>query len=365
MSELAIAPKPYRKIIHIDMDAFYASVEQRDYPDLRGKPVAVGGLPEQRGAVIAASYEARRYGVRSAMPSRSAALRCADLVFVKPRFEAYRAVSTQINKIFFDYTDLVEPLSLDEAYLDVTVDKLGLGSAVAIAKQIKHRISTELGLTASAGVSINKFLAKIASDLDKPDGLFLIAPHQAEDFIERLPIEDFYGVGPATTVKMKALGIETGADLKSWNREQLMAAFGKAGDYYYRVVRAEDNRPVNPNRIRKSIGAEKSFFEDLHQRPEMIETLTKIAAEVNQRLIKNNRSGCTLTLKIKYANYEVVTRSRTLAAPIQTASEIAQLAQRLLIAHIEPDRPVRLLGITLSNLTDPQLYRQLRLNLTN
>ncbi len=365
MLEPAIAPKPYRKIIHIDMDAFYASVEQRDHPGLQGKPVAVGGLPEQRGAVIAASYEARRYGVRSAMPSRSAAQRCANLVFVKPRFEAYRAVSAKIREIFFDYTDLVEPLSLDEAYLDVTVDKLGLGSAVAIAKQIKHRISTDLGLTASAGVSINKFLAKIASDLDKPDGLYLIAPHQAEDFLERLPIEDFYGVGPATAIKMKALGIETGADLKSWNREQLRATFGKVGDYYYRVVRAEDNRPVNPNRIRKSIGAEKSFFEDLHQQQEMISALTKIAEEVHQRLVKNKRSGYTLTLKIKYGNYDVVTRSRTLATPIQAASEISQLAQRMLTVHIEPNRPVRLLGITLSNLANPQPYHQLRLNLTD
>lgn len=250
----------HRKIIHIDMDAFYASVEQRDHPELQGKPVVVGGRPEQRGAIAAASYEARRYGIHAAMPSRTAIQKCSHLIFLKPRFEAYRAVSEQIREIFFDYTDSVEPLSLDEAYLDVTTDKLNIGSAVAIARQIKQRIHLELGLTASAGISINKFLAKIASDIDKPDGLFLIAPHEAQAFVEQLPIEKFYGVGPATSSKMKAHGIETGADLKKWKREKLIATFGKVGDYYYRVARAEDNRPVNPNRIRKSIGSERSFL---------------------------------------------------------------------------------------------------------
>ncbi len=243
------------------MDAFYASVEQRDNPELRGKPVAVGGTPEKRGAVAAASYEARQYGVHSAVSSRTAIQRCPHLTFVKPRFEVYRAVSAQIREILFDYTDLVEPLSLDEAYLDVTADKRAIGSAVLIAKEIKQRIKEKVNLTASAGVSINKFLAKIASDLDKPDGLYLIAPEQAEDFLEKLPIEEFYGVGPATAGKMRSLGIATGAELKSWRQEQLIAAFGKTGSYYYQVVRAQDNRPVNPNRIRKSIGAEKSFFE--------------------------------------------------------------------------------------------------------
>ncbi|MEL6815376.1 MAG: DNA polymerase IV, partial [Cyanobacteria bacterium J06598_3] len=246
------------------MDAFYASVEQRDNPELRGRPVAVGGLPSQRGAVCAASYEARKFGIHSAMPSRSAIQRCEHLIFVKPRFEAYRAVSQQIRAIFFDYTDLVEPLSLDEAYLDVTVDKQQIGSAVAIAQKIRDRIKSELNLTASAGVSINKFLAKVASDLNKPDGLSLIAPDQAETFIENLPIEAFYGVGPATANKMKALGIHSGADLKSWRQAELIKAFGKVGSYYYKVARAEDNRPVNPNRPRKSIGAERSFFKDLN-----------------------------------------------------------------------------------------------------
>ena len=356
--------KPVRKIIHIDMDAFYASVEQRDNPHLKGKPVVVGGRPEQRGAVCAASYEARKYGIHSAMPSRSAIQRCDHLIFVKPRFEAYRAVSKQIRTLFFDYTDLVEPLSLDEAYLDVTTDKQGIGSAVAIAKQIRSRIKSELHLTASAGISINKFLAKIASDLNKPDGLSLIAPHQAQSFIENLPIADFYGVGPATTAKMKSLGIHTGADLKSWQRADLIKTFGKVGSYYYKVARAEDNRPVNPNRVRKSIGAERSFSTDLHQLAAMNQALEKIAKEVYHRLQNNNKNGYTLTLKIKYNNYEVITRARTLETLIQTEADILQLAQGLLLAHKEPNRPIRLLGITVSNLANPQPYSQLSLKLT-
>lgn len=351
-----------RKIIHVDMDAFYASVEQRDHPELRGKPVAVGGLPSQRGAVCAASYEARRFGIHSAMPSRSAIARCQHLVFIKPRFSVYKAVSSEIRKIFFDYTDLVEPLSLDEAYLDVTVDKREIGSAVMIAQEIRDRIRTELNLTASAGISINKFLAKIASNLNKPDGQSLIAPHQAEAFIEKLPIEDFYGVGPATATKMKALGIHTGADLKQWDQPQLVATFGKVGNYYYRVVRAEDNRPVNPNRIRKSIGAERSFFEDLRERSQMEAALEKIAQEVHERLSNNQKTGYTLTLKIKYDNYDACTRSQTLETPIKEQAEILRLAKGLLLAHVEKGRPVRLLGITLSNLVEPQPYSQLSLS---
>ncbi len=363
MEALDLSITAYRKIIHVDMDAFYASVEQRDNPDLRGQPVVVGGTPEKRGAVAAASYEARQYGIHSAMPARMAVQRCPHLIFVCPRFEAYRAVSQQIRAIFLDYTDWVEPLSLDEAYLDVTADKKDIGSALLIASQIKQRIRDELQLTASAGVSINKFLAKIASDLDKPDGLYLIAPEQVTAFIEKLPIEQFYGVGPATAAKMKALGIETGADLKKWERHRLMATFGKVGDYYYKVVRAEDSRPVNPNRIRKSIGAEKSFFEDLCQPAEIQAALQNIAEEVHQRLIQHRRSGYRLTLKIKYENYDVITRSRTLETPIQSVAEILSLAKSLLLAHLTPYRPVRLLGITLSNLTDPQNYRQLSFEL--
>ncbi|EDX84921.1 ImpB/MucB/SamB family [Synechococcus sp. PCC 7335] len=351
-----------RKIIHIDMDAFYASIEQRDNPELRGKPVAVGGLPSQRGAVCAASYEARKYGIHSAMPSRSAITRCQHLIFVKPRFEHYRAVSAEIRAIFFDYTELVEPLSLDEAYLDVSVDKQGIGSAVAIAKQIRDRIRTDLQLTASAGVSINKFLAKIASDLNKPDGLSFISPEEAKTFIEQLRIEDFYGVGPATATKMKSLGIHTGADLKTWTQAELTQTFGKVGSYYYRVARAEDNRPVNPNRIRKSIGAERSFFRDLSQIEDMETALANIATEVSQRLQKNKRQGHTLTLKIKYDNYDTITRSRTLETPIEE-KQILQIATRLLSLHVERDRPVRLLGITVSNLIAPQPYHQLTLNI--
>ena len=356
-----MSPSSYRKIIHVDMDAFYASVEQRDNPKLRGKPVAVGGPPEKRGAVAAASYEARKYGIHSAMPSRTAVQRCPHLIFIKPRFDAYRAVSEQIREIFFDYTDLVEPLSLDEAYLDVTEDKRGIGSATLIAKEIKQRVKERVNLTASAGISINKFLAKIASDLDKPDGLSLIAPEQAEAFLEKLPIEEFHGVGPATAAKMKGLGIETGADLKGWKKERLVATFGKVGNYYYQVVRAQDNRPVNPNRIRKSIGAEKSFFEDLRKPEEMSAALAKIAEDVHQRLLKHERSGYTLTLKIKYNNYDTITRSRTLDSPIQAVEDILPLAQNLLDIHLTISRPVRLLGITLSNLSDSQAYTQLSL----
>lgn len=355
----------YRKIIHIDMDAFYASVEQRDNPDFRGKPLVVGGTPEKRGAVAAASYEARQYGIHSAMPARTAVQRCPHLIFVRPRFDAYRAVSEQIREIFLDYTDLVEPLSLDEAYLDVSADKKGIGSAVLIAKEIKQRVRARVSLTASAGVSINKFLAKIASDMDKPDGLYLIAPEEAEDFLEKLRIEEFYGVGPATAAKMKALGIETGADLKGWGRSQLIQTFGKVGGYYYQVVRAQDNRPVNPNRVRKSIGAEKSFFEDLTTLEEMNTALAKIAEEVHQRSLANERSGYTLTLKIKYNNYDTITRSRTLTTPIQSVAEILPLAQSLLAAHLDPSRPVRLLGITLSNLSGHKSHRQLSFDLVD
>ena len=353
-----------RKIIHVDMDAFYASVEQRDDPRLRGQPVAVGGSPEQRGVVMTASYEARQFGIHSAMPSRSALMRCPQLVFVPPRFDAYKAASAEIRKIFFDYTDLVEPLSLDEAYLDVTVDHQGIGSAMAIAQQIKHRIQANLHLTASAGVSINKFLAKIASDLEKPDGLSLIAPGQAEAFLERLPIAAFHGVGPATAAKMQAQGIKNGADLKQWDRARLIATFGKAGDYYYRVVRAEDNRPVNPHRLRKSIGAEQSFSTDLRQQAEMEAALVEIAQEVHRRLAENKRYGYTLTLKIKYGNYETITRSRTRDSLIRELAEILQLSCDLLWAHLDVSRTVRLLGITISNLAHPQSFQQLTLDLS-
>ena len=344
---------PLRKIIHIDMDAFFASVEQRDFPQYKGKPIVVGGKPEQRGAVAAASYEARKYGVHSAMPSRIAKQRCPHLIFVSPRFEVYRAVSEQIRAIFHRYTDLVEPLSLDEAYLDVTQNKPNIPSATAIAREIKQSIRSETHLTASAGVSINKFLAKIASGLNKPDGLSLIPPEQAEAFIEALPIEKFYGVGAATAQKMQALGIHTGWDLKQWSEADLIERFGKVGSYYYRVARANDDRPVNPNRIRKSIGAEQSFAEDLENVDDMIGALGEIAEEVAGRMDKHQRYGSTLTLKIKYADYQQITRAHTLNDLLRGKDALHNLATALLVEHLDHTRKVRLLGITVSNLVEP------------
>lgn len=355
-----------RKIIHIDMDAFFASVEQRDDPQYRGKPIVVGGRPDQRGVVAAASYEARQYGIHSALPSRLAVQRCAHLIFVKPRFEVYRAVSQQIRAIFDRYTDLVEPLSLDEAYLDVTVNKPGIASAMAIARDIKQAIRAETQLTASAGVSCNKFLAKLASGLDKPDGLYLIAPEQAQAFVESLPIEKFYGVGAATAQKMQALGIHTGQDLKQWSEADLVQRFGKTGSYYYHVARAEDHRPVNPHRIRKSIGAEQSFAEDLAALEAMDEALAKLAGEVTTRMDKHQRYGHTLTLKVKYADYQQITRAQTVAWLLRDATTLYSMAKDLLREHLDPNRKVRLLGLTVSNLGAPTArprYTQLSLHL--
>lgn len=355
-----------RKIIHIDMDAFYASVEQRDTPQYRGKPLVVGGRPDQRGVVAAASYEARQYGIHSALPSRLAQQRCPHLIFAKPRFEVYRAVSQQIRDIFDRYTDLVEPLSLDEAYLDVTMNKPGIASAMAIARAIKQAILTETQLTASAGVSCNKFLAKLASGLDKPDGLYLIAPEQGQAVVEALPIAKFYGVGAATAKKMQALGIHTGADLKQWSEAALVQHFGKAGSYYYRVARAADERPVNPNRIRKSIGAEQSFAEDLELLEAMDEALAKLAGEVTLRMDKHQRYGYTLTLKVKYADYQQMTRAQTVEWLLRDAETLYSMAKDLLRAHLDPTRKVRLLGLTVSNLATPSLepvHNQLHLEL--
>lgn len=349
----------HRKILHVDMDAFYASIEQRDYPEYRNKPLVVGGRPEQRGAVAAASYEARRYGIHSATPSRVAVQRCPHVIFARPRFEVYRAVSEQIRAIFRDYTELVEPLSLDEAYLDVT----GCESAIATAKAIKQRIFQTTQLTASAGVSINKFLAKMASGINKPDGLYVILPDDAMAFMATLPIEKFHGIGPATARKMKRLGIATGADLQRWSESDLVANFGKVGRHYFRVANARDNRLVNPNRIRKSIGAERSFTEDLQTQEAMVTALINIVDEVESRLLKAQKMGYTLTLKIKYADYRQITRSRTLDAPMQGAEEITTLAQALLEHHLEPKPRVRLLGVAISNLVParPLNYQQLSL----
>ncbi|MBF2049906.1 MAG: DNA polymerase IV [Elainella sp. C42_A2020_010] len=339
-----------RKVIHIDMDAFYASVEQRDQPSYRGKPLVVGGSPSQRGAVAAASYEARQFGIHSAMPSRTAYQKCPQLIFVKPRFEVYRAVSDQIRAIFYRYTDLVEPLSLDEAYLDVTENKLGLPSATLIAQEIKRCIYQETDLTASAGVSINKFLAKIASGMNKPNGLFLIPPEQAEAFIEQLPIEKFHGIGPVTAAKMHQLGIRNGKDLKQWSQSELVQRFGKVGAFYFQIARAEDNRPVQPHRIRKSIGAETSFEADLNGRAALLSAMSEIADLLQQRLASRQTRGRTLTLKVKYADYQQVTRSKTLPHATADGKLLLTLAQELLDATEIDHKPVRLLGLTLSNL---------------
>ncbi|MGJ3245157.1 MAG: DNA polymerase IV [Elainellaceae cyanobacterium] len=339
-----------RKIIHVDMDAFYASVEQRDQPRYRGKPIVVGGSPEKRGAVAAASYEARKYGIHSAMPSRTAAQKCKDLIFVKPRFDVYREVSQQIRAIFYDYTDLVEPLSLDEAYLDVTTNHINRSSAVAIARDIKQRIWDETHLTASAGVSINKFLAKVASGINKPNGLCVILPEEAEAFIETLPIKQFHGIGTVTAAKMHRLGIHTGADLKQWSEAELVNCFGKVGHFYYRIARAQDDRAVNPNRIRKSIGAEKTFETDLDDLTTMNAELARVAEQVQARLDKHQHYGHTLTLKIKYADYQQITRSRTVGDRLQHSSTIAHMAQELLMTHVGDRKKVRLLGISISNL---------------
>ncbi len=339
-----------RKILHIDMDAFYASVEQRDFPQYRGKPLVVGGRPEQRGAVAAASYEARQYGIHSAMPARIAQQRCPELIFARPRFEVYKEVSGQIREIFHRYTDLVEPLSLDEAYLDVTTNALEEPSALAIARRIKADILATTRLTASAGVSVNKFLAKMASGQNKPDGLTLILPDQAAAFVAALPIEKFHGIGQVTARKMHALGIATGADLQPWAEADLVQHFGKVGHFYYRVAQGQDDRPVNPNRIRKSIGAERSFSPDLATQAELLTALERVANELISRLGESHRRGHTLTLKVKYANYRQITRSRSLVAAIGPESPILPWAKDMLLAHCDRRQPVRLLGLTLSNL---------------
>jgi len=340
-----------RKIIHIDMDAFYASIEQRDNPELRGKPVAVGGS-RQRGVVAAASYEARKFGVRSAMPSVVAKRKCPKLIFVRPHFETYQEVSAQINDIFHEYTDLVEPLSLDEAFLDVTENKKNISIATDIALEIKERIKKETLLTASAGVSFNKFLAKIASDYRKPDGLFIIKPSNAEKFIEDLPIGKFYGVGTVTADKMHKLGIANGKDLKNWSLEALIRNFGKSGMFFYDIARGIDDRPVNSLRIRKSIGAENTFDTDLFGIDSILEELNKIESEVLIRLSEKNRNGRTLTLKVKFDNFEQITRSKS-SEDYLTFPQIGSIKEELARSIDYKNRGVRLLGLTISNLDKP------------
>lgn len=339
---------PLRKIIHVDMDAFYASVEQKDNPELIGKALAVGG-GGARGVVAAASYEARKFGVRSAMSGYLAKKKCPHLIFVKPRFERYKEISSRIRKIFHEYTDLVEPLSLDEAYLDVTHNKKGNPSATLIAREIRQRIFEETGLTASAGISINKFIAKVASDYNKPNGQKTVNPDEVISFLEALPIGKFYGVGKVTEEKMYQLGIFTGSDLKEKTLEYLVEHFGKSGSYYYHVVRGIHTSEVKPDRIAKSVGTEHTFFENLVSEVFMEEKLEDIAGELDRRLQKKKTAGKTVTLKIKYSDFTVQTRSKTLPYFISDKSLVFETAKELLYQE-KLKESVRLLGISLSNL---------------
>ena len=342
--------RPPRKIIHVDMDAFYASVEQRDDPALRGKPVAVGG--GHRGVVTAASYEARPFGVRSAMPSVTAKRRCPDLIFVKPRFDVYRAVSQQIRAIFFDYTDLVEPLSLDEAYLDVTEDRLNLGSARAIAEDIRRRIREECQLSASAGVSYCKFIAKLASDHRKPDGLCVITPEKGPDFVASLPVARFHGVGPVTAQKMENLGIVTGADLRECSLPALQARFGSSADWYWRICRGIDEREVKPDRPYKSVSAERTFDEDLRDPDRLAKELEVIAGYAWTRIERAEVIGRTVTLKIKFGDFTIITRSKSFAGRVPDQAAFAAAGQALLGALYPLSKGIRLLGLGLHNLTE-------------
>ncbi len=341
---------PQRKIIHVDMDAFFASVEQRDFPEYQGKPLIVGGDPQSRGVVAACSYEARKFGIRSAMSAAKAQLLCPEAIFVKPRFDAYREASALIQAIFLQYTQLVEPLSLDEAYLDVTGSTLFSGSATLIAKAIKKQVKEETGLTASAGISYNKFLAKIASDMDKPNGLFVVLPSAAEALLESLAIRKFHGIGEATEQKMKALGIECGYDLKQWTQARLQKHFGRMGVYYHGIVRGEDDRPVQNNRTRKSIGAETTFAMDLTATDEMLSRLQLLAEKVVTILQKKKLTAKTMTLKVKFTNFQQITRSYTEQYAFDTIEAVMRRLPQLLDKTEAGCRNVRLLGVSVSNL---------------
>ena len=342
--------RPSRKIIHVDMDAFYASVEQRDNPELRGKPVAVGG--GHRGVVTAASYEARPFGVRSAMPSVTAKRKCPELIFVKPRFDVYREVSRQIRAIFADYTPLVEPLSLDEAYLDVTEDRHGLGSARAIAEDIRRRIKEETGLTASAGVSYCKFIAKLASDHRKPDGLTVITPERGAEFVASLPVARFHGVGPVTAQKMERLGILTGADLQEWSLAALQAKFGSSADWYWRICRGIDEREVKPDRPYKSVSAERTFDEDLRDPERLREELERISGYAWDRVTRAEVIGRTVTLKVKFGDFTIITRSKSFGSPVPDFEAFCEAGQALLSTLHPLPKGIRLLGLGLHNLCD-------------
>ena len=342
----------HRKIIHVDMDAFYAAVEQRDFPEYRNKPIVVGGSPHTRGVVATCSYEARRYGIHSAMPSTQAYRLCPHAIFIKPRFEVYKAASVQIRQIFADYSELVEPLSLDEAYLDVSDATMLQGSATLIAKAIKEKIKQQVGLIASAGVSYNKFLAKLASDIDKPDGFYLITPQQGPEFAEKLLISQFHGIGKVTAAKMQALGIETGKDLRQLSLLVLQEHFGKAAAHYYHICRGIDHRPVNSHRITKSVGVEITFQQDLTAREDILRHLQDLLEKALQKAAEKQFAAYTLTVKIKYHNFVQITRSKTLAYKVAKESEILEdLIKNIGIGESR----IRLLGVTLSSLNSKSI----------
>ncbi|MBB4111862.1 DNA polymerase-4 [Rhizobium sp. BK226] len=338
-----------RKIVHVDMDAFYASVEQRDNPELRGVPVAVGS-PAARGVVAAASYEARKFGVHSAMPSVTAQRKCPDLVFVKPRFDVYKAVSLQIRSIFAEYTPMIEPLSLDEAYLDVTDNLKGMEIATEIAEEIRARIKAATGLNASAGISYNKFLAKMASDLNKPNGQAVITPKNGPAFVEQLPVKKFHGVGPATAEKMHRLAIETGADLKEKTLDFLVEHFGKSGPYFYGIARGIDNRQVRPDRVRKSVGAEDTFSADIHSYEPARDGLQSLIEKVWGYCEANEIGAKTVTLKVKYADFSQITRSKTVPSALPAIANLEEVVDMLLAPIFPPRKGIRLLGVSLSSL---------------
>lgn len=347
-ADLPMGERP-RKIIHVDMDAFYASVEQRDNPELRGKPVAVGGSRE-RGVVAAASYEARKFGVRSAMPSITAKRQCPELIFIKPRFEVYKSISQQIRNIFAEHTPIMEPLSLDEAYLDVTQNVQGIPLARDIAMAIRAKIKAETGLNASAGISYNKFLAKLASDYRKPNGQYVVSPEMGPTFVEALPVGKFHGIGPATAARFHALGIRTGLDIRNQTLAFLDAHFGKAGTYYYSISRGIDHRPVRANRIRKSVGAENTFAQDLTQFDLMVGELQPLIDKVWRHCECTGNRGRTVTLKIKFADFAIGSRSRSVPAAVSSRNDLERLAVGLLEAAMPLPKAVRLLGISLSSL---------------
>ena len=343
------------------MDAYYASIEQRDNPALRGKPVAVGGS-SQRGVVAAASYEARKFGVHSAMPSVIAKRRCPELIFVKSRFDVYRSISDEIRTIFLEHTPLVEPLSLDEAYLDISEVVASITAGEEVARKIRRDIYTATKLSASAGVSYNKFLAKMASDINKPNGQFSITYSEADHFLRELPVQMFHGIGSATAGKMKHLGIEYGKDLLNWQRHRLVEIFGKAGHHYYQIVRGEDNRHVNPKRIRKSVGVEHTYGENLTSQGELNSAITQLIGLLDERIKRHGRTGKTLTLKLRYDDFTTITRSRTQNQPL-SRDDINTLSQQLLQESWIRNRQVRLLGLTVSNLDEENRGEQLRLDI--